>query len=284
MATRNSYTGASHRASGRYRPCSEGKRGGWACQRVRNARHCFNAHLMTPHSPLKMRLTTLKHFEVPGVLMRIMVVSCLKMKRNKLSIASTNNTNSSNSSNHRCQRWQQGWRLLGITRKLQCSWSIVTNKESPKVVAATGVTTSSHQWFTPIIPSKSIIIIVCHTITTFHRLIWVADSDSQNSLHTVGWVWYLIRLFTHRQMPVTNPNILLRVEFQTQALNSCTITSKTKIKLTESSTSHRLLKVPVPKPNKELRLFYPAIIPAKWALCPTNTTRSSLNNLLAIRV
>lgn len=262
MVTRNSYTGASHRASGRYRPCREGKRGGWACQRVRNARHCFNAHLMTPHSPLKMRLTTLKHFEVPGVLMRIMVVSCLKMKRNRPSIASTNNTNSSNSSNHRCQGWQ-GWRLLGITRKLQCSWSIVTNKESPKGVAATGVTTSSHQWFTPIIPSKSIIIIVCHTITTFHRLIWVAGLGSQNSLLMVGWVLYLIHLFTHRQMPVTNPNILLRVEFQTQDRNSCTITSKTKIKLTESSTSQRLLKVPVPKPNKELRVFYPAIIPAK---------------------
>ena len=198
-----------------------------------------------------------------------MVEWCLKMKRNRLSIASTNSTNSSNSSNRRCQGWQQQ-HLLGIIKKLRCSWSIVMNKESPKM--AMGVTISSHRWFTPIIPSKSIIIIVCHTITICRRQIWVEGSVSLNSLHMVGWAWSQIHLFTLLLMQVTNPNILRKVEFQTQARNSCTITSRTKIKPTALSTSLKWWKVQVHRPNKGQRAFYQAITLGRSAPCPTSTT------------
>jgi hypothetical protein len=198
-----------------------------------------------------------------------MVGLCLKMKRNRLFIASTNSTNSSNSSNRRCQGWQQR-HLLGIIKKLRCSWSIVMNKESPKL--AMGVTISSHQWFTPIIPSKSIIIIVCHTITICHQQIWVVGSVSQNSLHLEGWVWSQIHHFILLPTPVTNLSILLKVEFQIQAQNFCIITSRTKIKLIVWNTSLRWWKVLELRQNKELKAFYQQIILVKSALCLPNTT------------
>ena len=210
----------------------------------------------------------LRHSGEVGLGMATMVGLCLKMKRNRLSIASTNSTNSSNSSNRRCQGWQRR-RLLGIIKKLRCSWSIVMNKESPKL--AMGVTNSSHQWFTPIIPSKSIIIIVCHTITICHLQIWVVGSVSQSSPHLEEWVWSLIHHFILLPTQVTNPSILHKVEYQTQGQNFCIITSRTKIKLIAWSTSLKWWKVLELRQNKELKAFYQQIILVKSALCLPNT-------------
>ena len=185
---------------------------------------------MTLPLPLKMRLIMQRLSEVEDI-MGIMVEWCHKTKRNRLSTASTNSTssNSSHSSNHQWQGWQVQL-LQEITKKLQCCWSIVTSKENPKL--ATVVTASNQQWFTQTMPSNSIIIIVCHTITICHLQIWVEGSVSPNSQRLLGWVWSLTHLFIHLLTLDTSHNTLLKVEFQIQAQNFCTITSKTKTKPT----------------------------------------------------